>query len=46
MVLGPDAARRNMYLSAGAAAALAAAAGILGWRSIERAPAPALALAF
>jgi hypothetical protein len=46
-----DGARRNAYLSAGAAAAFAAAAGVLGWRSMDRAPAgpagePVLALRF
>ena len=34
-----DAAKRNAYLSAGAAVVFAAAAGYLGWRSIEPADA-------
>jgi hypothetical protein len=34
-----DAAKRNAYISAGAAVVLAAAAGYLGWRSIEPADA-------
>ncbi len=42
-----DAAKRNAYLSAGAAAAFAAAAGVLGWRSVDRAaPAGTVALRF
>jgi hypothetical protein len=46
-----DGARRNAYLSAGAAAAFAAAAGFLGWRSMDRPPPglagePTLALRF
>jgi hypothetical protein len=41
-----DAARRNAYLSAGVAAAFGAAAGVLGWRSVERPAAPVLAVRF
>ncbi|WP_242343123.1 PEGA domain-containing protein [Anaeromyxobacter terrae] len=37
-----DAARRNAYVSAGFGAALAAAAGVLGWMSWDRTPEPAL----
>jgi hypothetical protein len=40
-----DAGRRNAYISAGAAAAFAVTAGILGWRSARDAPDPA-AVAF
>jgi len=41
-----DAARLNAYVSAGAAVAFAAAAGVLGWRSMDRAAEPALAFRF
>ncbi len=41
-----DAASRNAYLSAGAAAAFAAAAGVLGWMSRDRSPEPGLAFRF
>jgi hypothetical protein len=41
-----DAAKRNMYLSAGAATAFGVAAGVLGWKSMERTSAPALAFRF
>jgi hypothetical protein len=41
-----DAAKRNMYLSAGAAAVFGAAAGFLGWKSMDRTPGPAVALRF
>jgi hypothetical protein len=41
-----DAARRNAYLSAGAAAAFAVAAGYLGWRSADRGAEPAVAFRF
>jgi hypothetical protein len=43
-----DAATRNMYVSAGAAAILAGTAAVLGWRSFDVAPAgpAALALSF
>ena len=41
-----DAAKRNTYISAGAAAAFAAAAGVLGWKSMDRSPEPALAFRF
>jgi hypothetical protein len=41
-----DTATRNAYLGAGAAAALAATASILGWVSRERPPEPVLALRF
>jgi hypothetical protein len=40
------AARRNAYVSAGAAAALAGAAAFLGWRSAGPAEEPALAFRF
>jgi len=46
LVRDGDAAKRNAYVSAGAAAAFAAAAGVLGWKSVDHAPAPALALRF
>ena len=41
-----DAARRNTYLSAGAAAAFATVAGVLGWKSWDRDPERALAFRF
>ncbi|HEY6097819.1 MAG TPA: hypothetical protein VIW03_00220 [Anaeromyxobacter sp.] len=41
-----DAAKRNAYVSAGAAVAFAAAAGVLGWRSMGRPAEPALAFRF
>ena len=41
-----DAAKRNAYLSAGASVAFAAAAGILGWKSMERASQSPLAFRF
>ena len=41
-----DAAKRNAYVSAGAALVIGAAAGYLGWRSMERPAQPALALRF
>ncbi|HET8540517.1 MAG TPA: PEGA domain-containing protein, partial [Anaeromyxobacter sp.] len=40
-----DVAKRNAYVSAGAAVVFAAAAGYLGWKSMDR-PGPALALRF
>ncbi|HEX9050874.1 MAG TPA: hypothetical protein VF841_10115, partial [Anaeromyxobacter sp.] len=40
-----DAARRNAYVSAGLAVAFGAAAGYLGWTSVDR-PDPALAFRF
>ena len=40
-----DAAKRNAYVSAGLAVAFGAAAGYLGWRSVDR-PGPALAFRF
>ena len=40
-----NAAKRNAYVSAGLAVAFGAAAGYLGWRSVDR-PAPALAFRF
>jgi hypothetical protein len=41
-----DGARRNAYVSAGAAVVLGAAAGYLGWKSVGRQPGPALAFSF
>jgi hypothetical protein len=41
-----DGAKRNAYLSAGAAAAFAAAAGVLGWKSVDRTAEPVVALRF
>ncbi len=41
-----NAARRNAYVSAGATAAFAAAAGVLGWKSLDRGPGPELAFRF
>ncbi len=41
-----DTAKRNSYVSAGAAAALAAAAGVLGFMSRDRAPGGTIALRF
>jgi hypothetical protein len=41
-----DAAKRNAYVSAGAAVAFAAAAGVLGWKSFPRSPEPAIAFRF
>ncbi len=41
-----DAARRNAYLSAGAAVVFAATAGILGWRSARPAAEPTVAFRF
>lgn len=41
-----DAAKRNAYVSAGAALVIGAAAGYLGWRSMDRPAQPALALRF
>jgi hypothetical protein len=41
-----DAAKRNAYISAGTAAAFAAVAGVLGWKSIDRPAEPALAFRF
>jgi hypothetical protein len=41
-----NAATRNAYLSAGAAVALAAAAGVLGWMSWDREPTPAIGVQF
>jgi tetratricopeptide (TPR) repeat protein len=41
-----EAASRNAYVSAGAAVALAAAAGAFGWLSWDRPPEPTLALRF
>jgi hypothetical protein len=40
------AAQRNAYVSAGAAVAFAAAAGVFGWMSFDRPPEPALAFRF
>jgi len=39
LVAKGDAAARNAWISAGASAALAATAGVLGWKSVDRAPA-------
>jgi hypothetical protein len=41
-----DAAKRNAYVSAAAAAVLGAAAGYLGWKSVDRPAQPALAFRF
>ncbi len=41
-----DSAKRNTYVSAGAAVVFAAAAGFLGWKSFDHAAEPALAFRF
>jgi hypothetical protein len=41
-----DAAKRNAYLSAGAAVVFAATAGVLGWKSMGPAEGPAIAFRF
>ena len=41
-----DSARRNAYLSAGAAVVFAATAGVLGWRSVRPAAEPTIAFRF
>jgi len=45
LVAKGDAAARNAWISAGLSAALAATAGVLGWRSVDRTPAATGALA-
>ena len=41
-----DSAKRNTYVSAGAAVVFAAAAGFLGWKSFDHPAEPALAFRF